>query len=126
MERREFITLLGGAAAAWPLIARAQHPDGTRRIIMLMDNAENDPNGKVYTGAFRQSLKELGWTEGRNIRIEYRWAAGDPDRASAYAKEVATLNPDAVLANGTQVLTALQQTTRSIPIVSLCAAHVRF
>ena len=122
MERRGFISLLCGAAVAWPLVARAQQPDGMRRIIMLMGNAENDPNGKVSTDAIRQSLKELGWTEGRNIRIEYRWTAGSPDRASAYAKEVATLNPDAVLANGTQVLTALQQTTRSIPIVFVVVA----
>ena len=113
-------------AAQAVLIARAQHPDGTRRIIILMDNAENDRNGKVYTGAFRQSLEGTRLDRGPEIQIEYRWAAGDPDRASAYAKEVATLNPDAVLANGAQVLTALQQTTRSIPIVSLCAAHVRF
>jgi putative ABC transport system substrate-binding protein len=121
LKRRDFITLLGGMAAL-PLAVRAQKPERVRRIIMLMGNAENDPNGKAYTDAFRQSLQELGWTEGRNVRIDYRWAAGKPDRANAYAAELATLAPDVVLANGTQVLTALQRATRSIPIVFVVVA----
>ena len=122
MQRREFITLLGGAAATWPLNARAQQPDRMRRIGVLMGNAENDPDGRAATDAFRQSLQELGWTEGRNIRIEKRWAAGKLDRARTYAAELATLVPDVVLANGTQVLTALRQATRSIPIVFVVVA----
>jgi putative ABC transport system substrate-binding protein len=122
MQRRKFITFVGGAAVAWPLVVRAQRSERVRRIVVLMGNAENDPNGKAYTGAFRQRLKELGWTEGRNIRIDYRWAAGRPDRANAYAMEVATLAPDVVLANGTQVLTALQRATQTIPIVFVVVA----
>jgi putative ABC transport system substrate-binding protein len=122
MRRREFITLIGGTAATWSLTARAQQPGVVRRIVMLLANAENDPNGPAYIGAFRQGLQELGWTEGRNIRIDYRWTAGKPDRALTYATELATLAPDVVLANGTQVLTALQRATRSIPIVFVVVA----
>jgi putative ABC transport system substrate-binding protein len=122
MKRREFITVIGGVVAAWPLAVRAQQSERVRRIVMLMGNSENDPNGKVYTGAFRQSLQELGWYEGRNIGMEYRWAAGKPDRANAYATELATLAPDVVIANGTQLLTALQRATRNIPIVFVVVA----
>jgi putative ABC transport system substrate-binding protein len=123
MRRREFIKVVAGSAASWPLVARAQQSsERVRRILMLMGNAENDPNGPAFIGAFRQSLQELGWTEGRNIRIDYRWAAGKPDRALTYATEVTTLAPDVVLANGTQVLTALQRATRRIPIVFVVVA----
>jgi putative ABC transport system substrate-binding protein len=121
MRRREFISLIGGAAA-WPLVVRAQLSKRVRRIVVLMGNAESDPNGKAYTGAFRRSLQELGWTEGRNIRIDYRWAAGKPDRANAYATELMSLAPDVVLANGTQVLTALHRATQTIPIVFVVVA----
>ncbi len=122
MRRREFITLACGAAAALPLAVRAQQSERTRRIVVLMGNAENDPNGKAYTSAFQQSFRELGWSEGQNVRIDYRWAAGKPNRANDYAAELATLAPDAVLANGTQVLAALQRTTRNIPIVFVVVA----
>jgi putative ABC transport system substrate-binding protein len=98
----------------------AQQPE--RHIVLLMGNAENDSNGKAYTDAFRQSLQQLGWTEGRHIRIDYRWAAGKPDRANSYATELASLTPDVVLANGTQLLTALQKATRNIPIVFVVVA----
>jgi putative ABC transport system substrate-binding protein len=122
MQRRKFITFVGGAVVAWPLAVRAQRSERVRRIVVLMGDAENDPNGKAYTGAFRQSLQELGWTEGRNIRIDYRWAAGSPDRANAYAMEVATLAPDVVIANGTQLLTALHRATQTIPIIFVVVA----
>jgi putative ABC transport system substrate-binding protein len=122
MRRREFITLIGGAAAAWPIGVCAQQPERVRRIVVLMGNAENDPVGKAYTDAFRQSLQKLGWTENRNVQIDYRWAAGKRNRARAYAKELATLAPDVVLANGTQLLTALQKATRNIPIVFVVVA----
>jgi ABC-type uncharacterized transport system substrate-binding protein len=89
---------------------------------VLLGNTENDSLGKAYSDAFRQGLQGLGWSEGRNVRIDYRWAAGSPERASAYAMEVATQAPDAVLANGTQVLTALQKATRNIPIVFVVVA----
>ena len=121
MRRREFITLLGGAIS-WPVTARAQQSERVRRVIVLMGNAENDPYGKAYAGAFRQSLQELGWIEGRNVRIDYRWSAGKSDRANANAKELAALAPDVVLANGTVVLAALQRTTRRIPIVFVVVA----
>ena len=103
MRRRKFISLFGGAVA-WPLVARAQQPERVRRIFVLMGGAENDPNGQAATVAFRQGLQKLGWTDGQNIRIDYRWAAGQPDRASVYATELATLAPDVILANGTQVV----------------------
>src|SRR6476661_3827604 len=122
MRRREFITLLGGATLARTVSARAQQIERVRRILVLMGGAENDPNGQAATVAFRQGLLKLGWTDGQNIRIDYRWAAGQPDRASVYATELAALAPDIILANGTQVLAALQRVTRSIPIVFVVVA----
>ena len=122
MRRREFITLLGGATLARTVSARAQQIERVRRILVLMGGAENDPNGQAATVAFRQGLQKLGWTDGQNIRIDYRWAAGQPDRASVYATELAALAPDIILANGTQVLAALQRVTRSIPIVFVVVA----
>jgi putative ABC transport system substrate-binding protein len=83
LQRREFITLLGGAAA-WPLAAQAQQPDRMRRIGVLMPLAESDPEGRARIAAFGEGLEKLGWTEGREVQIEYRWTAGDPDRARAY------------------------------------------
>jgi putative ABC transport system substrate-binding protein len=117
MRRRNFIALLGGAAVAWPLAARAQQGEGVRRIGMLIANAESDPEGQIRAAAFRQDLQKLGWTEGRNIRIDYRWGAGEPDRARAYAAELMALAPDVIVANGTLASTALQRATRSIPVV---------
>jgi len=122
MRRREFITLLGGATLARTVSARAQQIERVRRILVLMGGTENDPNGQAATVAFRQGLQKLGWTDGQNIRIDYRWAAGQPDRASVYATELAALAPDIILANGTQVLAALQRVTRSIPIVFVVVA----
>jgi putative ABC transport system substrate-binding protein len=88
MRRREFITLLGGAATAWPLAARAQQPERMRRVGILVNSAENDQEKQFEIGTFRQRLKELGWTEGRNVRLDYRWAASDFDRARVYAAEL--------------------------------------
>ncbi len=122
MRRRKFIALLGGAAAAWPLAARPQEGKRMRRLLVLMGSAETDPNGHAEVDVFRQSLQRLGWVEGRNIGIEYRWAAGNPERARTNAAELATLVPDLVLANGTQVLSALQWATRSTPIVFVVVA----
>jgi putative tryptophan/tyrosine transport system substrate-binding protein len=117
MKRRQFITLLGGAVAGWPLSARAQQAEHMRRIGMLIANAESDPEGQIRAAAFRQDLQKLGWTEGRNIRIDYRWGAAEPDLARAYAAELVALAPDVVVANGTLAATALQRATRSIPVV---------
>jgi putative ABC transport system substrate-binding protein len=117
MRRRDFITLLGGAAAAWPLAGRAQQPDRMRRIGVLMNVAADDPEAPARVGAFSQGLAELGWTIGRNVRIDYRWYAGNADAARKYAAELDALAPDAVLASGTLGVTAIQQLTRPVPIV---------
>src|SRR5436190_22049469 len=116
MRRRELITLLGGAAA-WPVAGRAQQPDRMRRIGVLMGFAEDDPEMKTRLAGFRQSLERLGWSEGRNVRIDYRFAVGSPDRFRAFAKELVALRPDLIFASTTPVAAALQQQSRSIPIV---------
>jgi ABC-type uncharacterized transport system substrate-binding protein len=115
--RREFITLLGGAAAAWPVAARAQQNERMRRIGVLMSTLEGDPRGLEYITAFAQGLAELGWTVGRNVRIEYRWGAGDLNRFRSYAAELVALSPDVILASGGSIVGALQQASRTIPIV---------
>jgi putative tryptophan/tyrosine transport system substrate-binding protein len=92
--RRKFLATLGGAAAAWPLAARSQQPERVRRIGVLMSMVENDPRGMEFITAFAQGLGELGWTIGRNVRIEYRWGAGDLDRFHRYAAELIALSPD--------------------------------
>ena len=94
MRRREFITLLGGAAAAWPMVARAQQPERMRRIGVLSGLAANDPDSKPRNAAFLQGLQQLGWTDGRNVQIEYRWGAGNADNIRKYAAELAALAPD--------------------------------
>jgi len=116
MKRREFITLLGGAAA-WPLAAGAQQPDRVRRIGVLMSMVESDPRGLEFITAFAQGLAELGWTVGRNVRIEYRWGAGDLDRFRRYAAELVALSPDVVLATAGSIVGAFQQASRTVPIV---------
>jgi putative tryptophan/tyrosine transport system substrate-binding protein len=118
MRRREFITLLGGAAAAWPLAARAQQPDRMRRIGVLMGLSEDDPDTKARLAKFRQGLATLGWSEGRNVRIDYRFAPAGA-QAQVLAKELVTLEPDVILSNTTPSTTALQRETRTIPIVFL-------
>src|ERR1700674_3657413 len=103
MRRREFIALLGGAAMAWPLAAHAQQPDRMRRIGVLVPGDENDPEAKTYLAGFTQGLAELGWTDGRNLRMEVRWAAADVDRMRMLAKELVDLQPDVILASSTPV-----------------------
>src|SRR5215831_6078789 len=112
MKRRQFITLLGGAAAAWPLAARAQQPERMRRIGVLLSAVESDPRGLEYITAFAQGLAELGWIVGRNVRIEYRWGAGDLDRFRRYAAELVALSPDVVLASAGSIVGAFQQASR--------------
>ena len=116
MKRREFMTLLGGTAA-WPFAARAQQPSGMRRIGVLMDLAENDPEGQARIAAFLQRLAQLGWTDGRNVRIDTRWGAGDAERIRRQAAELIALAPDVILATGTPSLGPLLQATRTVPIV---------
>jgi putative ABC transport system substrate-binding protein len=117
MRRREFITLIGGTAAAWPLAARAQQPERMRRIGVLMNLTADDPEAPGRVAAFAQGLGELGWTIGRNVRIDYRWGANDPDRGRRYADELIALAPDTILASGILSATPLQRITRTLPIV---------
>ena len=115
MKRREFITLLGGAAAAWPLAARAQQGERMRRIGVNV--AENDPAGQRRIAAFLQRLQELDWEEGRNLRIDMRWGAGDSDRYRRYAAELVALTPAAIFAVTTPAVAPLLHAPRTVPIV---------
>ena len=117
LKRREFITLLGGTAAAWPLAAGAQQAERMRRIGVLMNAAADDPEGQARIAAFHQGLQELGWTLGRNARIDARWGAVDADSSRRYAAELVGLASDVILASASAAVAALQQTTRTIPIV---------
>jgi ABC-type uncharacterized transport system substrate-binding protein len=117
MNRREFITLIGGAAVLRSQAARAQNAGGVRRLGILLSLAESDPEGKAQLSSFTQGLAELGWIDGRNLRTEIRWGRGDIDRIRTFAKELVALQPDVILAHGTPVTAALQRETRTIPIV---------
>jgi putative ABC transport system substrate-binding protein len=117
MKRREFITLLGGAAAAGPIAARAEQPGRMRRIGVLMNFAADDPEGQARIAAFHQGLQERSWTLGRNARIDVRWGAVDAESSRRYAAEVVGLAPDVILASASAAMGALQQTTRTVPIV---------
>jgi putative ABC transport system substrate-binding protein len=117
MRRREFISLLGGAAAAWPLATRAQQPERMRHIGVLTGLAADDPETQARNAVFLQSLQELGWTDGRNVRLEYRFAAGDAERIRRYAVELVALAPDVILASGAVNVGPLLQATRTVPIV---------
>ena len=120
MRRREFITLVGGAVAASPFTVRAQ-ADGIKRLTILMSVAD-DPEGQARVAAFRQGLQQLGWAEGRNVRIEYRWGNADADRLKTYAAEAVTAAPDVILVGGTTALIPTHKATRSIPIVFVGSA----
>jgi putative tryptophan/tyrosine transport system substrate-binding protein len=114
MKRREFITLLGGATVAWPLAARAQQSGQMRRVGVLTALAKDNSEGQARITAFVQGLQKLGWTEGRNLQIEYRWGSGDLQKAAA---ELVALSPDVIFTTNTPAVAALQQATRSVPIV---------
>jgi ABC-type uncharacterized transport system substrate-binding protein len=116
IARRELIMLLGGAAA-WPLAARAQQPERVRRIGVLMNLASEDAEGLARLAAFHQGLQQLGWTVGRNVQIDYRWGTGNADRIRKFAAELVALAPDVILSAGSPSVAALQQATRSVPIV---------
>src|SRR6516165_5510796 len=117
MRRREFISLLGGAAVAWPLAARAQQSERMRRIGLLMLVGKADPQAHAELAAFTTELQRLGWTEGQNVRIDYRWADGDVSRLQALAAQLVELRPDLVVAQGSAALAASRQTTQTLPIV---------
>jgi putative tryptophan/tyrosine transport system substrate-binding protein len=121
MRRREFIFLLCGAAS-WPRAARAQQADRVRRIAVLIGTLENDPEASLRIQEFRQALAKLGWSEGRNVGIEFRFGAGDPNRMRAQAKELAGMLPDVIVAESTPAAVALRQETTTVPIVFLQAA----
>ena len=117
MTRREFITLLGGGTAAWPVAALAQQGERVRRIGVLNTLTPDDPDVRPRNEAFLQRLQQLGWHEGRNVRIDYRWGAGNADNTRKYATELVALAPDVILATGSSTLGPLLQTTRAVPIV---------
>jgi len=123
VRRREFIThlgsitLIGGAAVAWPVAARAQPTDGMRRIGVLMASAENNPQYQAYAAKFAEAFQKLGWERARNIQIDYRWAAFDAELMEQFARELVALQPDVILSNNTPTTAALLQQTRTIPIV---------
>lgn len=117
MKRREFIAALGGAAAAWPLAARAQQPSGMRRIGVLTAYSESDPEAQARVGAFREGLQKLGWTEGRNILIDARWATSDAALMQRFAQELVAAQPELILSSSRPTTAALLQQTRTIPII---------
>jgi putative ABC transport system substrate-binding protein len=117
IERRKFLATLGGAVAAWPLAARAQQPERLRRIGVLMSLAVDDAEGQARLAAFLQGLQQLGWIDGRNVRIDTRWGAGDADRTRRYAAELVALAPDVILAVAVASMVPLQHATRTVPIV---------
>ncbi|MGA9051141.1 MAG: ABC transporter substrate-binding protein, partial [Pseudolabrys sp.] len=117
MRRREFIKVIAGSAATWPLIARAQQSEPMRRIGMLMNRAADSAEGQARVAAFTQSLHQLGWTDGRNVRIDIRWGEDKIDLERKYAAELIALGPEIVFASGTLSVIALQGTSRTLPIV---------
>jgi putative tryptophan/tyrosine transport system substrate-binding protein len=124
MKRREFIAGLGGAVA-WPAVARAQQGERVRRIGVLMGGDETDPDGKTYVSAFTQALADLGWTDGRNVRMDFRWPGGDISRIRAFAQELVGLQPDIIVTDTTVATVALQRETSTIPIIFLGVADRR-
>lgn len=117
MKRREVIKLIGGAAASWPLAGRAQQHDGVRRVGVVVNVAADDPEAQASLAAFKQTMQQLGWSEGRNLQIDFRGAAGDPERMQALAKELVALQCDVILTRSTPVTAAILRQTRTIPIV---------
>jgi putative tryptophan/tyrosine transport system substrate-binding protein len=117
MNRREFISRLGGAMAAWPLAARAQQGERVRRIGALIVVSEAGPQGQARLGPFVQRLAELGWTEGRNARFDIRWGAGDAETVRRHARELVALSPDVILSDASPSIAVLQQASRTVPIV---------
>ena len=123
MTRRELIALLGGTSAAWPLGARAQQPERVRRIGVLMGQAKTDPGNPSRVAAFQQALVKFGWSDGRNVGVDWRWGAGNPDRMRSYAAELIGLVPDVVVAESTPAAAALHQQSPSTPVIFIQVAN---
>jgi putative tryptophan/tyrosine transport system substrate-binding protein len=117
MRRRDFISLLASAATAWPLAVGAQQAERMRRIGVLVSRAATDPEGQARLAAFQKGLQQMGWSEGRDIRIDVRWSPDDVERTRQYAAELVALSPDVILASGSLSVTELQRVTRTVPIV---------
>src|SRR6516225_2450349 len=117
LKRREFLSLIGGTTVAWPLAARAQQPERMRRIGVLMAYSESDREGQADVAAFRQELQRLGWIEGRNLRIDSRWAALDAEAMERFAKELVALRPDLIFSQSTPTTATLLRQTRTVPII---------
>jgi ABC-type uncharacterized transport system substrate-binding protein len=117
MRRRDFIKVIAGSVAAWPVAARAQQPERMRRIGVIVNMTADDSEGQVRNAAFLQALQELGWTVGRNVQIDYRWTSADPDRIRKSVAELVALEPDVIQATSSPVTAALLQATRTVPIV---------
>jgi putative ABC transport system substrate-binding protein len=122
MRRREFIAAVGGAAAAWPLAARAQQTERMRRIGVLMLYPENDPQGQLRAAAFRQGLQTLGWVTGRNVQIDFQWGLGDAEWIRSAAAQLLRLAPDLILANGTPAAKTMQQASRTVPVIFIAGS----
>jgi putative tryptophan/tyrosine transport system substrate-binding protein len=122
MNRREFITLLGGATAAWPIAAGAQQAERVRRIGVLMLYPENDPEGQLRATAFLQGLQKLGWVVGHNVQIDFQWGLGDADWIRSAAAQLLRLSPDLVLANGTPAAKTMQQASRTVPVIFIAGS----
>jgi putative tryptophan/tyrosine transport system substrate-binding protein len=117
MRRRDFVKAIASSSVAWPLAARAQQGESIRRVAMLLPYREGDAEGQTFVAAFQQRLQDLGWTEGRNIRFDIRWAGADPDKARKFARELIGMTPDVIVPSSNLVTTIVQQETRTIPIV---------
>jgi putative tryptophan/tyrosine transport system substrate-binding protein len=117
MKRREFITLVGGIAATWPLAAEAQQSNRVKHVGVLFGRARNDPEGQAHAQVFEQEMQKLGWAQDHNVRFDYRWAAGDAERISTFAKEIVDARPDVIVGHTTAAVAALLRETRTIPIV---------
>jgi ABC-type uncharacterized transport system substrate-binding protein len=122
IRRREFITLLGGAAVTWPVAAFAQQPEGMRRIGVLMLYPENDPEGQRRATAFREGLQKLGWVVGRNVQIDFQWGLGDANWIQSAAAQLLRLAPDVILANGTPAARTMQQASRTVPVIFIAGS----
>ena len=122
LKRREFVALLGGAAAAWSSTALAQQAERMRRIGVLMLYPENDPSGQLRATAFRQGLQKLGWVVGRNVQIDFQWGLGDADWIRSAAAQLLRLSPDVILANGTPAAKTMQQASRTVSVIFIAGS----